>query len=619
MENFKQIKSEQEKTRNILQPLMPGEAKYRGYIENLVKFTLTHQLLDADTWKMFVNQFRLHSDSDNCWRGEYWGKMMRGGCMTYCCTKNAKLYSVLENSVRDLLTTQDDLGRITTYPLEKEFNGWDMWVRKYVMLGLLYFYDICKNRSLQVKILKALTKHADYIVRHIGPNAAQKPLLETSAVWGGLNSASILEPFVLLYQKTSEPKYLAFSQYIADTGFCKDMNLIDICLHKSAYPYQFKHTKAYEMMSCFEGLLALYQVTGNGDYRKAAVNFADMVAETDITIIGCAGCTHELFDHSAVKQTEYSDVVMQETCVTVTWMKLNYRLLLLTGESRFADRIERSALNAMAGAVNSECQTMHRTKAMVYTNGEPESVPHESFPFDSYSPLFNNRRGEKVGGFKRMQNGRSYGCCACIGSAGTALTEIFGVLKGNDGLYINLYNTCTVRTAIGGQPVHMKISADLYKNGHIRIKLDGGATFTLKLRMPAWSTAFRVKLDGADQNGTTDNGYFLLSHTWEQSTIDVYVDDGLKIHRLNGKFAFTKGPFVLAADKRLEPDLARPRRLKTQKNGLKAKKIANNAFRSNIALEIPLAEGKLSVCDYAEAGKNYDEENSGVSVWFPER
>lgn len=130
---------------------------------------------------------------------------------------------------------------------------------------LTLFLRHLQNRALQAKILKALSKHADYIVRHIGPDAAQKPLLETSAVWGGLNSASILEPFVLLYQKTSEPKYLAFSQYIADTGFCKDMNLIDICLHKSAYPYQFKHTKAYEMMSCFEGLLALYQVTGNGD------------------------------------------------------------------------------------------------------------------------------------------------------------------------------------------------------------------------------------------------------------------------------------------------------------------------------------------------------------------
>lgn len=45
----KQIKSEQEKIHNDLFPLIPGEAKYRGYIEALVKFTLGHQLLDADT------------------------------------------------------------------------------------------------------------------------------------------------------------------------------------------------------------------------------------------------------------------------------------------------------------------------------------------------------------------------------------------------------------------------------------------------------------------------------------------------------------------------------------------------------------------------------------------
>ena len=49
LETRKQIKSEQEKIHNDLFPLIPGEAKYRGYIEALVKFTLGHQLLDADT------------------------------------------------------------------------------------------------------------------------------------------------------------------------------------------------------------------------------------------------------------------------------------------------------------------------------------------------------------------------------------------------------------------------------------------------------------------------------------------------------------------------------------------------------------------------------------------
>ena len=42
---------------------------------------------------------------------------------------------------------------------------------------------------------------------------------------------------------------------------------------------------------------------------------------SDITVIGCAGCT--LFDHSAVRQLDAAEKgVMQETCVTVMWMKL---------------------------------------------------------------------------------------------------------------------------------------------------------------------------------------------------------------------------------------------------------------------------------------------------------
>ena len=615
---FEQEKSETEQIKNVLHPLLPGEARYHGYIDRLVRFTVEHQLLDAQTWQMFVDQFRLHSDSDNCWRGEYWGKMMRGGCMTYACTKNERLYRTLEASVLDLLGTQDAEGRITTYPKEKEFNGWDMWVRKYVMLGLLFFYDICKNRGLRGRILRAAERHADYIVRAIGDGAGQKPILETSAVWGGLNSASILEPFVLLYERTAAPSYLRFSEYIAGTGMCKDMDLIGTCLHKSAYPYQFKHTKAYEMMSCFEGLLELYRVTGENDYLQAAINFADMVAETDITAIGCAGCTHELFDHAAVRQTEYSDMVMQETCVTVTWMKLCSKLLYLTGESRFADQIERSALNAMAGAVNTECQDMHRAKAMVYTNGEPESVPHEPFPFDSYSPLFNNRRGEKVGGFKRMQNGRSYGCCACIGSAGTALSEIFGVLKGENALYVNLYAKCSVRTALNGNDVALDLSADLAKSGTVRIRVRAGAPFTLALRVPAWSSGFCVQINGRPQGRQTEKGYLPLSLDQGESVVEIAVGNDLQVHRLNGKFLLTKGPFVLAADKRFTPDLGAPVRLLRGAKRLPLSVVRRDGFHPNIALQIKTDGAPLLVFDYAETAKNYDDEISGATVWFNE-
>lgn len=576
---------------NKLNPLKAGEAEYCGYIDKLVRFTVSYQLTDDETWALFVNQFRIHSDNDNCWRGEYWGKMMRGGCMTYACTKDEKLYASLEKTVKDLLAAQDADGRITTYPSEREFNGWDMWVRKYVMLGLIYFYDICESRALKAEIIIALEKHADYIISRIGEN--KKPLLDTSAVWGGLNSASILEPFVKLYNMTKEPRYLDFSSYIVSTGFCKDMNLINICYDKSAFPYQFKHTKAYEMMSCFEGLLEYYRVTGNENHLAAVKNFVDMVHETDITIIGCAGCTHELFDNSAVKQTEYNETVMQETCVTVTWMKLCYNLLLLTGDGKYAGYIETSALNAMAGAVNDEKQDMHRAAAMVYSSGEPESVPHEPYPFDSYSPLADNRRGRKVGGFKKMQNGRSYGCCACIGSAGTALTEIFGILKGSSGFYVNLYNRCDMKTEINGGKINIEIFADLYKSGEVKINVSAEKSFNLALRIPDWSDKFIIKSGEEVLSYKTENGYAVIEIAPQEKILTVELDNSVKKHSLNGKTAYTKGPFVLATDKRFE---------------------ANTAFNANLV--IPAENGRPALCDYASAGKNYDDEISGLSVWL---
>ena len=68
------------------------------------------------------------------------------------------------------------------------------------------------------------------------------------------------------------------------------------------------------------------------------MNYANKVLESDFTIIGCSGCTHELFDHSTVRQANTTNGrIQQETCVTVTLMKFFYRLALLTGESKFVD------------------------------------------------------------------------------------------------------------------------------------------------------------------------------------------------------------------------------------------------------------------------------------------
>ena len=118
---------------------------------------------------------------------------MRGASLTYRATKNEKLYSVLVGTIRDLLSTQEKSGRISTYTVETELKGgWDMWARKYVMLGMFYFLDICKSKALAKKIVNAMKRHADYIIKRIGNGKKQIGVFDTSWLVGGMNSYSIL-------------------------------------------------------------------------------------------------------------------------------------------------------------------------------------------------------------------------------------------------------------------------------------------------------------------------------------------------------------------------------------------------------------------------------------------
>ena len=66
--------------------------KYIGFVDDAFKYIEDFQLLDPALWERFVNQFKADSDFDAGWRGEYWGKMMRGASFVYSYTKNQKLY-----------------------------------------------------------------------------------------------------------------------------------------------------------------------------------------------------------------------------------------------------------------------------------------------------------------------------------------------------------------------------------------------------------------------------------------------------------------------------------------------------------------------------------------------
>lgn len=587
---------------NMYEYLQPKEAVYVGKVQETVDFVTERQLKDETLWKKFAKQFSVRIDgNDRGWRGEYWGKMMRGGCLTYEYSGDEELYEALTFAVEELLKTQDEYGRISTCIVEKEFSGWDMWCRKYVLTGLQHFYKICKDDGLKSRVLDAMKRAADYICEKVGKDKID--IRETSYIWGSLNSCTILEPFVELYKMTKDGKYLDFAKYVIDGGGCNKGNLLQFVFNGECYPFEYPVRKAYEMMSFFEGVLAYYEVTGEEYFFNVVTKFVEDVYKTERTAIGGIGGRSELFDNFYEHQTEEQPIIVQETCVTVTWIRLLSRLYLQTGDVKYIDRIERSALNALWGSLNTELNTH-------YSSTVQKRVP--AFPFDSYSPLTYGRRGEEVGGFRILDDGSYYGCCVAIGAAGIALTPLLSVLRAKDGFVVNFYFDGTVQTRTPkGNAVKITVGGGYPKCGNIKISVECETEekFALYLRKPYWCN--NAKILGADD--IEKDGYFVVDKLWsgkDELSLEFPMQVGAE--KLNGKTAFVYGPITLALDEakgncginepiRLLGDAKQETPLPTEMLRFSWKKSDGDA---------------LVFTDYASSGKHWEDTEKRISVWL---
>lgn len=580
---------------------LSGGADYKDIQNTYVDFTMEQQLLKTELWDAFVRVYGIEDDkADDGWRGEYWGKTMRGACLTYMYNRDEKLYAVLENAVKGLLSKQRADGSFSTYGESNLLWQWDIWCRKYVLTGMLHFYRICKDETLKEEILTAMTAHANALINGLGSEDGKKHITETSSFWGGVNSCSVLEPILDLYKLTKDKALLKFAEYIISSGGCSGGDLIALAYENKVMPYEYPEVKAYETISFFEGLLAYYEITGKEYYFTAVKSFTDAVNETDITAIGCCGCTHELFDHSRVKQTEYSEGIMQETCVTVTWMRMNARLYMLTGEEKYFARLEKAALNALYGAVN--------------INGEKgldlgRKVLCDPMPFDSYSPLFYNRRGRGIGGKKDFSFGGYYGCCACIASAGIALVPLTAVMKTEKGFVFSSY----INGKIDSDGFAANISTDFPRSLKTRIKIKADGEFSLKLRVPDYAENISLTVNGAAVNAAPANGFISLEKVFAAGDIIALNGDfSLRKEELNGRQAFFFGPLTLALDEaknnyftEREFSFSGDYTLCAPENG------------EMLRLKMRTTDGEEMIfTDYASCGKKWNAKKNRVTVWM---
>ncbi len=622
--------------------------KYDGLADTTVKFLEKEQLYDKKLWAKFVQQFRDQLDGTNeGWRGEYWGKMMRGACLVYEYTKDEALYDLLTDTVKDMITVAEDDGRVSSFTRDTEFTSWDMWCRKYVILGMEYYLDICRDDSLRGEIITFISKAADYILSRVGDGKDKINITRTSRNWQGMNSASILEPMVRLYSLTGEQKYLDFSSHIVESGAAESARVFDRAYDNLLLPYQYGVAKAYEMMSCFEGLLEFYRITGIEQYKTAVVNFAKAVIESEVSVIGSCGCTDELFDHTRNRQTQKTEDIMQETCVTVTWMKFCSQLLRLTGESIFADQIELSFYNAYLGSLNTEHKECPYIVAKNERVGNTVPPVYTNLPFDSYSPLIPGKRGQKVGGMQFFADNSYYGCCVCIGAAGVGVFLKHAILRDDSGIVINFYENGISSVPMGTGNVSIKTETEYPTDGRVKITVSSATSekFDLKLRIPYWSKDTKIT---TDKKYTVENGYAIISGEW-LGDAEIVLDFDMSIRvtepvkwdidvlytnsRTSIKppvtvkhkdeddsfISLSRGPITLCADSKMGKDANEAFSFEKENEIIKYKISSDCTIYGGRTCTLKCEftdknEKSFELIDYASAGKDWE---TDIAAWLP--
>ncbi len=642
-----------------LEPDLAQTISVQGMCRDALHFIEQEQLCDRELWAKFVEQYRLKSDTAKQeWRSEYWGKMMRGGAFVYSVTRNPALYAVLEETVRDLLTVQDSDGAFSTYAPQVQFTKWDIWGRKYILLGLLCFRSICQDEKLNHQILAAAMRHADAIVARVGNDAGDKMQIEQTSVvgtgqpvHGALNSLSVLEPMVLLYRETNEKRYLDFAAYLVEIGARGCGNIFELAYVDRLAPYQYPYTKAYEMISCFEGLLEYALTVGSEKWKTAAIRFAYRMMESEITLLGSAGTTHEFLDHASVHQVDASESgVGQETCVSVTWMKFCARMLLLTGDPLFGDCIEQTLYNAYLGTLNYA----HICKPETISRGFriPGLELMDAFlPFDSYTPLLGGARGQGIGGSLMFSDGTYYGCCAAIGTVGIGIAPHLAVLRAGNGFSVQLYEKGVYETkTASGNGVRFTVETAYPVEDTVLIRVDPRQeeTFALSLRIPSWSVENRLTVNGEPL--TVTPGTTTIQRQWQAGDV-VMLRLDLRVEALrptpfekdilrsriiwktcdmvpfvtettpehSHHVAFRRGPVMLAADARLNACGGHIRMLpETEDTYLTAKvEPAEVLPFSALCCVTVFPDGKtpLRLIDSASAGRTWNSDSDFV-IWM---
>lgn len=375
------------------------------------------------------------------------------------------------------------------------------------------------------RLMPIARRFADLIVDRFGPSGED-------AVCG---HPEIETALVELYRATGQRSYLDTARAFVDR---RGRGLLGEGQFGRAYFQDQVEVRAatefighaVRQLYLLAGVVDVAVETGDDELLDAAERLWRSAYDAKTYVTGGHGSRHR--DEAVGDAYELpSDRAYAETCAAIGSFQWNWRLLLATGEHRYADEMERTLYNAIAAAISLDGRNFF------------------------YSNPLQLRTGHHDGEDAPSQRLAWYRCACCPPNLARLIGSLHSYLVTADdtGLQVHQYTSGDIED--GDRSV--RVATGYPWDGAVRLTVTSAdqTEWTLALRVPSWCTSFELRIDGVATDVSPVDGYLRLTRVWTGQTVELdlalptrLIAPHPRVDAIRGCVALARGPLVYALE-----------------------------------------------------------------------
>ena len=489
-------------------PTMLEELEQHGIVDNFLRLSGQKQ---AD------RRGPLYTDSDLY-------KWMEAAAFVLESGDRPDLRANIDRLTTIIAAAQEPSGYLNTYYVDDRkdkrftemYRSHELYCLGHLLQAGIAYYRATGNRSL----MDIGIRFGNYMVENFGPS--KQPALT--------GHPELEMALVEIYRTTGDRRYLDFAGYLLSGVEKERLHLTDAQVNYMFSGIPFTSRKQFEghavramYASC--GATDYYSETGDPAYLETLRKLWTDLVNRKMYITGGVGS--RAAGESIGEPFELPNAqAYGESCAAIGNMMWNWRMLAVTGESRFADVIERALYNGINSGM-SLSGTLY-----CYRN-----------PLES--------TGEKI-------RNEWYDTTCCPPNLERILASLPGYFYSTSpkGVYVNFYDNSHLDWHLEdgtGLKLDQKTEFPWGNTVDIAVTPAKTAVFSIFVRIPEWARTAQVTVNGRPAPGIAEVGrYFEMRRTWQaDDRITVRFDMTPRLMAANslvrentGRVAVMRGPLI---------------------------------------------------------------------------